>query len=83
MRTLWKWKKGEYEQVGGEADRWMPEHSEQLCPEEWKTWQMKPSEKMNGWKDGRVNGWIVEQLNRVRSYLPVSGVCACAESGAD
>lgn len=71
MRILWKWKKGEHEQGGGEADRRMPEHSEQMCSGEWKTWQMKPSERMNGWKDGQVNGWIVEQLNRVGSYLPV------------
>lgn len=34
-------------------------------------------------KNGQVNTWRVEQLNRVGSYLPVWGVCACVESVAD
>lgn len=53
------------------------------APEGWKTWWMKTSERTDGWKDGRADGWRVEQLNRGGSYLPVWGVCACAESGAD
>lgn len=55
----------------GEPGRRMPEHSEQLCPGEWKRWWMKTSERMSEWKDGRVNGWRVEELNRAGSYLPV------------
>lgn len=40
------------------------------------------------WEDERVERWrdewvISQQLNRVLSYLPVWGVCVCAESGAD
>lgn len=43
-----------------------------LCPPEgWKTWWMKTSERMDGWKDGRADGWRVERLNRGGSYLPV------------
>lgn len=45
---------------------------------------MKTSERTeDGWKDGRADGWRAERLNRGGSYLPVWGVCACAESGAD
>ncbi len=38
MKVLCRWKEGEHEQVGGQADGRMPEHSEQLRPREWKTW---------------------------------------------
>lgn len=43
------------EKVGGEADRGSTGSS--CVSEEWKTWWLKTSERMDGGKDGQVDGW--------------------------
>lgn len=57
--------RGNHEQAGGEAGRRIQEHSERLCGR----W-MKTSERMNGWKDGGINGRYHSSWTELRLTFP-------------